>query len=571
MTLKCGITIICLVTGLTTFAQHNYFVSQEAGSNSNNGQSPSTPFKTVEKAVEFLSPGDTLLIMGIYVNASYDTNYSYAGNTNDPHIWSQENTLKINNLHGTSSNYITIKSYDSNTVLKGDGANIFRMINCSYIRIEGLEIYGEVEQIPLSTAQALQFLYRENGSTNTLYRVPPGTSDAAIANLTLPVLNNISRPSYTDTRGIYLSTVHHIDLIGNYIHHTPGNGFRVADCDYINIINNEVDNTSRKSYSGTHAMVVASAHSFDTFNGYKINILQNKVHHNYNEIYSWSPNKTFINPYIDEGKGISLQTNDLSTGWTHGRFLVANNLTYWNGYSGIHSNTGIRMDFINNTVFMNSYTKSVTYNMATSNGGNIGISTQSGEDIRIINNISVIDSRLSKSAISSANTNNLVVKDNLIYGSTGPVQEDSDVAAVQINTIIADPKFVDSGNLNFSLQASSPAIGIADTGFAPADDFFGYTRDINPDLGAIEYNNTLSVISEQLRDYYVYPNPASDRIYVHNKVSGSISLYTLSGQKIPLNDKFQKTDNDNLLLISALPNGIYLLKINDEVVKIIKR
>ena len=89
----------------------------------------------------------------------------------------------------------------------------------------------------------------------------------------------------------------------------------------------------------------------------KINILRNKVHHNYNEIYSWAPTKTIITPYIDEGKGISLQRNDIDdnntptdntddTGWLRGRFLVANNVCYFNGYSGLHSNDGTRIDFI---------------------------------------------------------------------------------------------------------------------------------------------------------------------------------------------------------------------------------
>ncbi len=495
--------LLASIWTLTSFAQTNYFVDKVNGSDSNNGISSATPFQTIEEAVNNVNPGDTILIMGIYTNDSYNPNYSYSGNINDSHIWHQENTIRINGLNGSASNYITIKAFDSNTILKGDGANIFRVQNSSYLRIEGLELSGEVENILLSTAKAIQFLYRESGSTNTLHRVPPGTTDEQVeqnysSSGSLPALSDVSRPSYTDTRGFYFSDVHHIDFIDNKVHHTPGNGFRVAKCDYINIIGNEVHNTSRKSYSGTHGLVVTNANSsiqgsLDTNSGYRINILKNKVHHNYNEIYSWAPTKTLITPRIDEGKGISLQRNDLANGWSHGRFLIANNLTYWNGYSGLHSNTGLRMDFINNTAYMNSYTNSVTYLNGTQGGNNIGMSTSGdlSDDIKFINNIIYIDNAWGGFPVSVATTTNVVVSDNLIYGINGIVNLDNDVT--HINNTLSDPLFVDAedhqaSSYDFGLQASSPAIGIANILYSPTDDFFGFTRDANPDLGALENN-----------------------------------------------------------------------------------
>ena len=52
--------------------------------------------------------------------------------------------------------------------------------NSSYVTIEDFIIKGEVDNISLQTAEDLQFLYREQNSTNTVYRVPVGTSDADI-------------------------------------------------------------------------------------------------------------------------------------------------------------------------------------------------------------------------------------------------------------------------------------------------------------------------------------------------------------------------------------------------------
>ncbi len=336
------LSLIFLCVGLSLTAQNSWYVSTENGSNNNNGTSPDTPVKTAEYLSDnnLVGPGDTIYLMGTITNEDYQPNYEFSGNINDPYIWKTGHSFRMTAMNGTPDAYITITAFDENTIIKGDGANLFRMLNCSYIRIVGLEMEGKVNDISLETALALQFVYRIGDSQNSMYRVAPGTAPQIVENMTFPVLTNAKRPSYTDTRGIYLSNVHHIDLIDNYVHHVPGNGFRVAGCDYINIIGNEVHDTSRKSYSGTHGLVVTNATSFDNETGYKIFIQRNKIHHNYNEIYSWAPTKTIITPKIDEGKGISLQRNGEDTGWTHGRILVADNLTYWNGFSGVHSNTG---------------------------------------------------------------------------------------------------------------------------------------------------------------------------------------------------------------------------------------
>jgi hypothetical protein len=72
-----------------------------------------TPFADINDALNVVIPGDTILLMGVFTNSSYDPNYSYSGNINDPHLWHQENTIRINNLNGTPNNYITISAYNS--------------------------------------------------------------------------------------------------------------------------------------------------------------------------------------------------------------------------------------------------------------------------------------------------------------------------------------------------------------------------------------------------------------------------------------------------------------------------
>lgn len=503
-----------------------YYVDQQNGDDSNDGTTPNTAFQSFDQAQSVVSPGDTIKIMGEYHNTSYNPNYSF-GAVSDAHLWHAENTIKINNLHGSEGNPITIKAYDENTVLKGDGANIFRITDSSFLNIEDFNIEGEVNTIPLSTANALQFAYLIDDNTLQGTATAPASGDIRFRNedetndsdsivedtdtytdiSTEPVV----RPSYIDTRGLYISTCNNINIKNNTIHHTPGGGLRVAESNHVDIVENEIYRCSARSYSGTHALVVTKTEPIPS-DDYSVRILKNNVHHNYNEQFSWSPGKTIITPRIDEGKGISLQRNN-TTNWINGtgRILVANNLCYWNGFSGVHSNDGYRIDFINNTCYMNSYTNTITYPnefpTEGQQGNNIGISASNGGDIKMINNIAVIDTDWGGFPISITSdlTSSTAIQNNLVFGiGANPLAEDADVSGIDQNTLESDPLFVNAGNHlidtthDFSVQANSPARGIADISFAPADDFFGFSRDATPDLGAIEYIADSPVSPEQM-------------------------------------------------------------------------
>ncbi len=503
-------------------------------------------------------------------------------------MWHAENTLRINGLNGTANAYITIKSYDQNTKILGDGANIVRVQNCSYLRIEDLNIEGEVERIPLSTALALQFVYiiADNNMTGT--PTQPDISDIHYRNLDEINDNDgiveetdeytdisifpVKRPSYTDTRGLYISNCEHLDLVSNTIHHTPGGGLRVSDSKFINIRANNIYRCSARSFSGTHALVVTKTKPIGSDDN-SISIERNLVHHNYNEIFSWSPKKTFITPRIDEGKGISLQRNNTND-WINGqgRILAANNVCYWNGFSGVHSNDGYRIDFINNTCFMNSFTNSVTYANTTQQGQNIGISTQSGHDIRMINNISVVDAGWGGFALSAGNSTNLNVRNNLIYGVNGSLVYDSDID--DINTIEQVPLFVDASTnyldethvFDFHLQAGSPAIDQGLTGnFIPTNDFYNHQRDALPDIGAIEFDATrISQFKENM--WGVYPNPVTDKLFIKGLLKEvDYTIFDVSGKIL-----MQGRTIDHSILLDKLLKGQYLVKIAHQYFMLLK-
>ena len=60
------------------------------------------------------------MIIGEYHNSSYNPNCTYNA-PDDSQFWHAENTISVSNLHGTSTQPITICAYDNNTILKGDG------------------------------------------------------------------------------------------------------------------------------------------------------------------------------------------------------------------------------------------------------------------------------------------------------------------------------------------------------------------------------------------------------------------------------------------------------------------
>jgi parallel beta-helix repeat protein len=458
------------------WAGTNYYVST-TGSNSNNGLTTTTAFKTITYASTIASHGDTIQVLnGTYTNTSYGT----------WNIWKVQQTVKINNKNSASGNYLVIKPYQNAAVkIKGDGDYIFQIRNSSYIQVEGFEIEGEVNNIPLDSAIKYQFVYHDNVLNKDTFRVAFGTPAAVVATMTFPVLANIINPTTINNIGLLVQNSNHVNIIENIIHHNTGTGLRVFQSDYINVIGNDIHNNSRRSSVGNHGLVFHSSTSIDNNDGYKIFISRNTVHDNYNEVYSWSSLKTFITPYIDEGKGISMQKNTLANGWVHGKIKIENNIAHHNGFSGIHINQGVRMDIINNTAYNNSFS-------FDGNGNNLGISVQDGDSIGIYNNISVANT--SGFAISAGTSTNLMVANNLVTGVI-----DSDIDAIDVATIFANPLFVDT--LQFKLQASSQAINNGLFSAAPTTDYYSVVRDATPDIGAAEYNTLVLPIS--LLNFYL--------------------------------------------------------------------
>jgi len=146
-----------------------------------------------------------------------------------------------------------------------------------------------------------------------------------------------------------------------------------------------------------------------------------------------------------------------------------------------------------------------------------------------------------------------------------------------------NPRFVDTVNFDFQLQASSPCINKGSNDLIPA----GLTVDLagNPrilldtvDMGAYEFDGTPEPVgisgkkSTTKQPSFCYPNPAKTTVTLHTDASLLHTTVTLTDamgrtvSTIPVNAAEQTIST------ASLPAGIYILKLQSgEAIKLIKQ
>lgn len=73
--------------------------------------------------------------------------------------------------------------------------------------------------------------------------------------------------------------------------------------------------------------------------------------------------------------------------------------------------------------------------------------------------------------------------------------------------------------------------------------------------------------TEKSNELALYPNPAKDVIFIENLTSNDnlVAIYSMSGSLVS-----KQTLSSNAVNISALPRGLYIMKINNNVLKFSK-
>lgn len=537
------------------FSQTNIFIATDGNDSSGDG-SMANPYKTIRKGCDQASPGDTVMVRaGTYKNSDYG----------DGDIWTGTYVTRII-IHGTADKYITIQPYDTEEVIiKFDGVYGFLIQEASYIRIKGFIFEGVADEISQQDAEDAWGLYKtESGEVRDLEaEMKIDINDPLLIGTSIdkPTTSNISKPILYNGRALVANKSHHIEFLENTIRNVPSAAIRAQQCDYMTISRNTIYNNTYWTTQGVGAITISEATvrpTENTFAGIKIIISENTVYGNENRLVSWNPSKSFVHFEIDEGTGIFLTRNNNT--YTHGKILIANNLSYKNGASGIVCHFTNRVVIEHNTVFDNG----------TSNHGLPGgIGVNSSDNVKVLSNISYSKTNKWALGILAEPVTNLVIDANIVFNNSGTINA---IRGTSENPVSSgwteiDPGFMDAINSDFKLMSTSSAIDNASSQSSQTTDYFGKTRDDSPDIGAIEYN-VLSTDQHAAESFVVFPNPTNDIIQIKGAsvLEASISIYDIRGRK---HTNFKRL-GANKIDVSKLASGLYFLKLNSFVYKVYK-
>ena len=498
------IVLFFLITSVVN--SQDYYVDDQ-GNDSNPG-SESSPFRTINKAIEYVEAGGTIYVMdGIYRDEnsgvplvsfyedssqkdSANNNYVYSNgeNLNNPHV------VTINKAGNETDGYITLKNYPNHSpkiIFDGQGG-IKLGPNANYVIVEGFEVEGPSQSITYTQA----IMNRRNRIT-----------------LKESINQNNNNHSYFSGKGIWggYDAHHHIIIRNNVVHDTPGSGIRFNDSDHITIENNTVYNTTWWTSSASSAIVFAETIAIseeDNTDEIKMIIRGNTVYNNWNRIpfYMSSfpdnaqpPNGNYGNAgysTILDGQGLYVTRSDPNY---NGTFLFENNLCVNNGKNGINFDRSNASSALirNNTIYFNGAHDlvqdiSVSVEGNPSHGGQkvAGIKANYVKKVTVVNNI--VETRFDNySALELFNleenpfvNNNIFVTGSVSWGENNPSNLINISPAFVDPTELSDDASVMSDwetymdSVDFSLQPTSPAINAGMPEYSPQFDILGNARPI---------------------------------------------------------------------------------------------
>ncbi|MEH2283030.1 MAG: choice-of-anchor D domain-containing protein [Nostoc sp.] len=389
-------------------AGKTYYVSG-TGNDKSNGLNEGSAFRSLGRAVYEMKTGDTLYVM----NGNYETR-----------------GITLFNLNGSSDNWTTIKAYANATptiTTSGSGINI---LSSSYVRIEGLDLEGNRENITLEYA-----LQEKNNLNNPLTNS-----------------NGIAVNAWKNTAGVGGTNPHHIVITGNTVRNFPGGGIGFNNSDYITVEKNIVSGNAWYSPHGNQGITSLRSFNFDNnTTDYRMIYRDNIVYDN-QSLVPWKDGGT---DKITEGHGIMLDTTNLTrdnVAYT-GKALIANNITYNNGGGGIEVFQATNVDVINNTAYQNG--------RVLTGAGEIGVLYS--ENVRVYNNILYASDNQNANSIKYAT--NVTFDRNLVYNSNLFQASDNLNATGLQNILGQNPQFVDVDKRNFALKPGSVAIDAGSNAF----------------------------------------------------------------------------------------------------------
>ena len=459
------------VTASDGRAQNNYYVDPAGQDAAGNGDVHS-PFRTISYAANQCQPGDTVFVRGgTHRRADFG----------DGDIWTTGAVGRIA-THGAPGAYITFRAFPGERpVLEFDASFGVLIQNASYIRVEGLEVVGVAPQITQAEAAAAWGLYKDSQGVihDLAQEMGVDLSDPSIYGtiVSKAVQTDAQRPPYYNGRGIAALNSHHVEIVDNVVRDATGIAIRAGGSDYVTISGNTVHDNGYWNTFGVGAIDVFGSvvrPAGDSYAGVKITIEKNFVYSNENRMVSWNPSKPFVHFTIDEGTGIFV-TNNVQT-YTHGYFLIANNVSAYNGTAGIEFHLSERGILEHNSLF---------YNGVRGDGPHGGIGVNHAADVTVVNNAVYATADHYALSVMGQPVSGVSVAGNVLFNDHSATR---DVHRLLPNGWIeADPRFAAPTVVDLRLQAASPAVDSGSPNVVQSDDITGAPRgDGAPDAGAYE-------------------------------------------------------------------------------------
>lgn len=497
----------------TVFSQGNTYYVATNGNDSNNG-SESTPWRTIQKAANTLTPGDTVFVRaGVYTEA-----------------------VTVNVSGSAVGGYITIKNYPNETpILDGSALTVpnvdnglFLMVDQNYVIIEGFEL--------------------RNYATATQERVPVGVNIRGTAHH-IQVKNNRIHDIETnatptgpdllgaDAHGIAVygtessQSINHILIEGNELYDLKlGSSEGVVlngNVEVFTVTNNLIRDSDNIALDFIGFEGTASDATVDQArNG----LVQNNTIYNIDTLNnpSYGGERSAGGIYVDGGTNIIIEGNQVYSsnigieiasehqGRATSFITVRNNILHHNHLSGLvmggyDANRGSTENcvVVNNTL----------YNNDTQEDGNGEILLQFDTQNNIIKNNILYPTNSQSLLIGNVYTQNTgnVVDYNLYFSPAGADSSEWQWKNVTYqgftayktgsgndsHALFVDPQLVDPSSFDFHLGPQSPAIAKGDdTVSAGATDFEGDPRFTN---GAIDIGADQSKSNIVFTDFVYLP------------------------------------------------------------------
>jgi parallel beta-helix repeat protein len=515
--IKAWVSGLFLLSWTALFAT-DYYVDASKADDTGSGTSTATAKKTLQAAANLaLTSGDVVYVR----SGTYTTTGSGA-------------VLSINKS-GTAWGYITFKNYPNESPIVEFSAwnGIEITSGASYVEINGFEVKGFRGPVDFRTLAGAEGQYATYSTCSSL-------SVNSLYNGNGIVVKDVSNKIITDNS-------HHIKIVNCKVHDCGGGGIQVSGGDYITIEDNIVYNNAWYSVYANSGISIYQPHNSDGVTGYKIVIQRNKSYGNDSKV-KWQ-----VGCKYSDGNGIIIDDtrngqNTSSYGVYLGKILVANNITFNNGGSGIHAYASNNVDIVFNVSYLNGQRSG--YN----DGGIYGNSTT---NVQILNNIIVGIS--GKNVNSNFSNTSHTVNYNLFFqGNTPSISGVNDLKAT--NPSFINPS-IDPSVSDFHLIGNSPAINTGITVLGVTTDFTGAARliGIAPDRGA--YETTIVPTNEVVENpntITIKPSIAQDviRIVLSDAKMTPLSIFNTFGQQVFT----AKVQGEDSLSISTLPPGLYIIR-----------